>query len=445
MATDPTEDDAPPHPAEDTELPEYSARIPAYSHGLTEHTYQLDDSKGRPWIWLTLKSRSPVARQLLLYSGDEVTGNVQVDFDLANGAKGVSVATIAGVTAVGQEELGFLNISHDLWNNKAAGSSSKPRGKQSWSFSIALPSEATLPDKPKGKSTPIAYPLPPSFSERASPAYVDYRVVVTVRRGAFRGNQLLSAALTYLPVVRAEPPSHLRQVAYSEGSAILGPEADPEGWKVLPPVKLFGKIFDTRSVELECTLAIASPLSYARGSPVPVNLTLAGSDKQALDLLAAPSAVNLHLVRARALGEHATNDAATMNSNTLFREVVGSAYLWPATEGAPEERTRTLQGELALNANLKPSFVFPTFSLRYTIALFAFQAPGFSSAVPAGEPLLSEKIVVTSAHSVGPAPRSYAPPGYKLPEAPNYNISVGYLENGNQRFYHHGGGLGIVD
>lgn len=35
---------------------------------------------------------------------------------------------------------------------------------------------------------------------------------------------------------------------------MIGPEGDPEGWKVLPPVKVTGTVFDTRKVEVECTV-----------------------------------------------------------------------------------------------------------------------------------------------------------------------------------------------
>ena len=116
----------------------------------------------------------------------------------------------AGVTAVGQEELAFLTISSDLWDNKTGG---KAKGKISWPFSITLPSENAVSERPKGRAD--VYRLPPTFTgklpsmqsltylfleivERASPAYIDYKLVVTVRRGALRVNQtLVSRARIY--------------------------------------------------------------------------------------------------------------------------------------------------------------------------------------------------------------------------------------------------------
>lgn len=71
-------------------------------------------------------------------------------------------------------------------------------------------------------------------------------------------------------------------------------------------------------------------------------------------------------------------------------------------------------------------------SRQYTLVLLPFQAPGFASASPAGEALLSERITVASVNAPGVVPRSYAPPGYVHPEEGDYNTAAGYLENGNQ-------------
>ncbi|KAI0950800.1 hypothetical protein AcW1_008009 [Taiwanofungus camphoratus] len=423
-----------------------SAGLPSYSHSparisLTEHKSLLEDGKGHPWLWLMVKSRANEAKQLpSLFSGDAITGTVELDFDKENSAKAVTVAATAGVTAVGQEEANFLNISQTLWDSKAA-SLAKPKGKQTWAFSITLPSEASASGASKEASR--SYPLPPSFSERASPAYIEYRLVVTVRRGILRVNRTLATSLVYLPVVQAGPPSPLRQAAYAEGSTLIGPEGDPEGWKVLSPAKVTGTLFDSRQVELQCTLAIATPLSYSRGSPIPLFLTITSADEQAVDLLATPTSIKVNLIRARVLGVHATDeDIGTAQSDHVFRETVGLAYFWPLVDGATQAGVRTLQGELDLKASLKPNFVFPKFTLRYDLALQPLHAPGFTPASSDSEPLLTEQVTITTANAAGIIPRSYAPPGYAQPEEGDYNNTVGYLENGNQRFLHHGGGHG---
>ena len=75
-----------------------------------------------------------------------------------------------------------------------------------------------------------------------------------------------------------------------------------------------------------------------------------------------------------------------------------------------------------------------------------FNVPGFTSSTPIAsavsgmnipQPLLSQKVTIVTANAPGVIPQSHAPPGYVRPEEGDYNNSMGYLENGNQRFYHH--------
>ena len=65
----------------------------------------------------------------------------------------------AGVTAVGQEELTFLTISKDLADAKTG---TKLKGKLSWPFTLGMPSETGVAERPKAK--PELYRLPPTFT-----------------------------------------------------------------------------------------------------------------------------------------------------------------------------------------------------------------------------------------------------------------------------------------
>jgi Arrestin (or S-antigen), N-terminal domain len=89
----------------------------------------------------------------------------------------------AGTTAVGQEEEVFLDITAPVWT-PATASESTVVGQHTFPFSITLPRHATLAPVPQ--AAPKSFLLPPTFSERASPAYIDYRLFVTVRRGRLR-------------------------------------------------------------------------------------------------------------------------------------------------------------------------------------------------------------------------------------------------------------------
>ena len=83
--------DTPPQRTEnDPELPGYSARTP---DELVDHEYQLEDTKGRAWLWLRVKSRSTSGKQLpLFFDRDTIAGTVEVDFSKADGAKAILVS-----------------------------------------------------------------------------------------------------------------------------------------------------------------------------------------------------------------------------------------------------------------------------------------------------------------------------------------------------------------
>jgi len=173
-----------------------------------------------------------------------------------------------GSTFVGQEEDVFLKEEQTLWEG------SKLSGKQSWPFTFTLPREVTIKEPDTKKES--AYRIPPHFTERASPAYIDYRIVITVKRGFLKVNQTyvssfyfpclyfargstyvnrrLVTKFGYQPLTIAGQPSHLRRLAYSERSPLLGPEGDPEGWKVLPPMTIKGTIFNIHGIEVICTV-----------------------------------------------------------------------------------------------------------------------------------------------------------------------------------------------
>jgi hypothetical protein len=65
-----------------------------------------------------------------------------------------------------------------------------------------------------------------------------------------------------------------------------------------------------------------------------------------------------------ATGSDAVIEDVTRRSNNFFRESVGQAIFWTSKEGAPQEGTRSLQGELDIKKTLKPSFLFPRLSIR---------------------------------------------------------------------------------
>jgi hypothetical protein len=86
---------------------------------------------------------------------------------------------------VGQEEELFLKKAEPVWTPVSA-SEGKVIGQHTYPFSISIPHDTTIVPSPK--AAPKLFPLPPTFSERASAAYIDYKLYVTVRRGGLRVN-----------------------------------------------------------------------------------------------------------------------------------------------------------------------------------------------------------------------------------------------------------------
>lgn len=106
-------------------------------------------------------------------------------------------------------------------------------------------------------------------------------------------------------------------------------------------------------------------LSYAAGSPIPIVVTFSSDDQQALDLICSPTAVKVALVRERLIGLVATRPGTGSSANVV-REVMATANFWPSENGGapPHPLRRVLHGELDVRKTFRPTFVFPSFSLR---------------------------------------------------------------------------------
>lgn len=88
------------------------------------------------------------------------------------------------------DEKSFLQIDHDIWNPGLenptdAKAPSKLKGQHVWPFAIRLPTHTNVKDS----KYPGTFKMPPSISGRTGPAFIDYRLIVTVKRPALRVNQ----------------------------------------------------------------------------------------------------------------------------------------------------------------------------------------------------------------------------------------------------------------
>lgn len=58
----------------------------------------------------------------------------------------------------------------------------------------------------------------------------------------------------YTAKTKPGSPSPARALAYSEGSPLPGPSADPDGWHTLPPSKVLGTV-NRKSVDVTYTVS----------------------------------------------------------------------------------------------------------------------------------------------------------------------------------------------
>jgi hypothetical protein len=222
-------------------------------------------------------------------------------------------------------------------------------------------------------------------------------------------------------------------MAYQNDSPLIPPEGDPEGWKTLPPAVLHGKIFAARYIDVQCTLSLATPLSYTRGTVIPLFLTLSSADAQGLHLLASHKTINVWLgcrVRYHMCPSHARKSIQTGLEWKEVTEFLESAVWWPADDSAEDYRGKRMNGEIRLSKNLMPSTSIAHLTvkvnksfiirflhmilifLKYFVALMPFEAPAFEPSDAKDGSLISEVVEVTTSLGPGPEPKAYAPPGY---------------------------------
>ncbi|KAI5122906.1 hypothetical protein M0805_007584 [Coniferiporia weirii] len=306
-------------PSATNSAPRRPALQPSTSRARVEHQYSLFDSRNVPWATLKLSSNVASPRFLPSYfDGQVVAGAVELALAKPETILAVSITLSGTIVATNANALTFWELTHVLWSSDMGDpraqittqqvspspsssrsvlgkSTTKLVGTYSWPFAITLPATCSVPLRPK--QPPATLRLPPSFSEKGAAQFINYEINVRIRRGPLRIDNKLGTQFGFAPRVRPPAPSLLRRSAYQENTPLLGPEADVDGWEVLPPITICGKVFGVRNVEATCTFSFASPLTYTRGTPIPCSLTIACADVQALDLIFTPLSTSVYLIR----------------------------------------------------------------------------------------------------------------------------------------------------
>ncbi|KAF8206243.1 hypothetical protein K438DRAFT_1756332 [Mycena galopus ATCC 62051] len=406
---------------------------------LKEYTFDLLNKSGnKPWATLSLLGDAEHSKIIPAFvEGSPVTGEVRLDLESGDAIHSVALSIrgqiITGATP--SEMVTFIDLPMTLWSrsmgdprNPGAGGdkwSEKLKGTYVWPFSISLPPTVSLPFAGRDQ----VFRLPETFFERHTRGQIEYEVAVRFTRAKLRSDHKLSTTLMYIPLFRPGPPSRLRQLAYLQHTALLGPDSDVEGWSS-SSIRARGKLLNSsRSVEVSCRLSLATPLCYTRGTTIPCAILLECNDFEALELLSSPSALILRLRRSVRFHPHAgeKSTAAHLSDRDVpggklgWKEELDHSELaswWPAADRALEiDSTDTLvtnvvrrmfKGEIHLRPDWTTSTSIAHFRIEYSVVLFPFDAPGYESLDR--EPLLIEPVEIASEHADGPLPMQYSSP-----------------------------------
>ncbi|KAI0359923.1 hypothetical protein OH77DRAFT_1419286 [Trametes cingulata] len=399
-----------------------------------EHFFYLTAKKtGKRWLTLSVLSRAASATDPpTFYQGARVTGNLRLDLDKEELVDEISLSLYGKVSIFSHSTSNFFYASQRMYSAAEQNTDSvssvtsslkrgRLKGRFEWPYSLRLPKGVSILSSITidGKTERENYRLPPSFSDEQSKVFVQYSLVVRVNRGGFKTGSKLVVPLTYVPLARPSPPTVLRQLAYQEDHPLVGPDGDPDGWKVLGPVRFDGVLFKSVPIEVECTLHISKPLTYARGGPIHTLISIDCNNRQFLDLIT-PQSIHFTLVQRVTFGEAPQK---TRFSERLAAQITVKTYEWASAswwnvalgDGPQAHSRKAFAGELLIPDHLVPACHILHYGHEYELAFYALSAIGFVPGIPHTKALLLEPVAIVTAFAQGPRPRSYLPPGYDVP------------------------------
>ncbi|KDR76931.1 hypothetical protein GALMADRAFT_278851 [Galerina marginata CBS 339.88] len=368
--------------------------------------------RGEPFLVVTLVTTGPQSTNNtpVIVQGSPLKGKIHLSLKKPDAIFSI-ILTVRGMIVTGGGAFGsfdgytFVFLDQKYTQQKAA-----LKGDHTWPFSIDLPDEAEMTEGVDHQ--PKMFRLPQTFHQRFIHATIKYEVEVKItRKGILKSNDTLSAPFIYIPVIRPPPLPPLRRLAYEEGIPLLGPKIDPDGWLLPKTVEIKGTLLNNRRAtrSVECRLFLAKPLSYTRGSVIPLFLTLESDDKQVLDLLSSPQAIS---VRVRRRTRYNSEPHKAFESKVWRDDVDHSQRaVWShATDYAGEEppdSLRMLDGELHLKSEMAPTSAMGNYSINYSVVLLSFNTPGFK--VEEGPVLLEHPITIVTSFAPGPRPKATTP------------------------------------
>jgi hypothetical protein len=124
-------------------------------------------------------------------------------------------------------------------------------------------------------------------------------------------------------------------------------------------------------------LSLAKPLSYTRGSIIPLSLSIQCTDEQILDLLSAPDAAAVRLLcnihyTSRKKDKQGANQPPTAvhgpaDASYYAEFRIAQQAVWWVPKEQPETGVRHLRGEIHIDPGLKPGLLTPEFRLFVSV------------------------------------------------------------------------------
>ncbi|KAF5391527.1 hypothetical protein D9757_002503 [Collybiopsis confluens] len=400
--------------------------LPGYSQAVSLDAIKFDSSasfthnlvfKGRSsnsCASLTLYGDGSFSKEFPTYlEGSTLRGLVKVNLEKPESISMV-VVSIRGEIVSGRSKHAFFESSETLWFHPAK-SSRKLQGEHTWPFAMNIPQQVKLTVGPNDSLRPESARLPHDCLEMRVLAGVEYQAAVRFYRPSpLKTDYRIIAPFGYIPVIRPHPPSYHRQIAYKENVEIPNPAVDPQGWCTLPPVWIAG--FSRQAVKATCTLSLALPLSYTRGSVIPLYLTLQSEDIKALEALSSPNTIVCRLrrtIRYLSAEDFRETNYCHGKLGKFQHDHFELATWWLPSTQAWEKETfkRSLCGEIVLPRDLKPTTFVGQFRLEYSVVLLSFASNGLESSGSNTNQniLLTHPVQIATAFAPGPLPRSYAP------------------------------------
>ncbi|KAF9453506.1 hypothetical protein P691DRAFT_755560 [Macrolepiota fuliginosa MF-IS2] len=381
----------------------------------TEHIYQINDGK----ILLKINSSAKSSKSLpTFFEKENITGQLEVVAERGDSIHSIFIAITGRVITGSSTNDCFVFLNHVLpiWSKSPEAprlpsssegtTGAKLLGQCVWPLSITLPRTVGVPT---GSGESRACRLPETFLERHTQVSVQYDITLTISRGKLRSDSQIKTAFGYVPSTRPGPPSLLRQLAYQQGCPLPNHLTDPEGWKILRPVLCRGAMSKSRRVDARCTLGIAQPLCFTRGTVIPLCLTIEGADAAALDVLSKPSSIVVSLRRRVRFYNKVSYGRSDVAWNETVEDI-GTASWWPSQTMQSATYARQLEGEIRLPKDMRPSSDMGHFSIAYSVALNPFKAAGFQT--DSDTTLVCEPVEIATMHARGPRATPYSPPAY---------------------------------